>query len=732
MTAATPEAVPEDGPPSPAGGSRDTGLYCLTVVLRHHGFDISVAGLAHRYALGAEPVSAPLLLRMARESGLRARNLHLGWAGLVRLGEAFPALARLDNGNWVLIAGIVADDEAPEAVRLLDPLADRPEMLVVPGETFQARWSGEMILLKRSYRIGDPEQPFGFRWFVPELLRQRRLFADVAVAALFLYGLGLATPIFFQLIIDKVLVHNSYMTLYVLSAGIFIALVFDAVFTFLRRYLLLYATNRIDIRLATRTFAHLLSLPITFFEQASAGILVKHMQQAQRIREFLTGRLFLTLLDGLSLIVFVPVLLMYSAWLTLVVLAFALLVALVIVLLVGPFRRRLRALYEAEGQRQALLVETMHGMRTVKSLSMEPMQRRVWDDRSAQSVAMRFEVEKISTTAQSVTGLVEKLMSVAVIGLGAIAVFDSTMTIGALIAFNMLAGRVSGPLVQIVTMVHEYQEVALSVRMLGEVMNKRPERHGRTDGLRPAIAGRIEFDSVSFRYSAEANPALDDISFTVPEGSIFGVVGRSGSGKTTVTRLIQGLYPVQQGVVRIDGIDMREFDLVHLRKSIGVVLQENFLFRGTVRENIAATRPDASFEEIVEAARMAGAEEFIERLPRGFDTMLEESAENLSGGQRQRLAIARALVVNPRLLIFDEATSALDPESEAIIRQNLKRIAKGRTVIIVSHRLSTLMDANAILVIDRGRIADIGRHDQLLSRCTTYRHLWNQQMRQTS
>lgn len=732
MLAETPDAAAGDGAPAATAEGRDTGLYCLTVVLRHHGFDISVDSLTHRYALGAEAVSAALLLRMARESGLRARRLQLDWAGLARLGEAFPALALLNNGNWVLIAGVVADAEGQGAVRLLDPLAERPEALVVPEEAFRGRWSGEVVLLKRSYRIADPDQPFGFRWFVPELLRQRRLFADVAVAALFLYGLGLATPIFFQLIIDKVLVHNSYMTLYVLSGGIVVALLFDAVFTFLRRYLLLYATNRIDIRLATRTFAHLLSLPIAFFEQASAGILVKHMQQAQRIREFLTGRLFLTLLDGLSLIVFLPVLLMYSPWLTLVVLGFALLVTLAILLLIGPFRSRLRALYEAEGQRQALLVETVHGMRTVKSLSMEPVQRRIWDDRSAQSVAMRFDVEKISTTAQSVTGLVEKLMSVAVVGLGAVAVFDGTMTIGALIAFNMLAGRVSGPLVQIVTMVHEYQEVALSVRMLGEVMNRRPERHGRTDGLRPAIKGRVEFENVSFRYSADADPALDNISFTVPEGSVFGVVGRSGSGKTTVTRLIQGLYPVQQGVVRLDGVDMREFDLVHLRKAIGVVLQENFLFRGTVRENIAAARPGASFEEIVEAARMAGAEEFIERMPRGFDSMLEESAENLSGGQRQRLAIARALVTNPRLLIFDEATSALDPESEAIIRQNLRRIAEGRTVIIVSHRLSTLMDANAILVIDRGRIADIGRHDQLLSRCTTYRHLWTQQTRQSA
>lgn len=737
MIASAPEVpaseapAPDDTLP-PSRGTRDTGLLCLVVVLRHHGLDISAEGLAHRYAIGDEAVSPSQILRMAKESGLRARQVRLDWAGLTRLGEAYPALARLENGNWVLIAGVVTGEDGQDAVRLLDPLAERPEMLVVPQATFRQRWSGSLILLKRSYRIADPDQPFGFRWFIPELLRQRRLFADVAVAALFLYALGLATPIFFQLIIDKVLVHDSYMTLYVLSAGIIIALLFDATFTFLRRYLLLYATNRIDIRLATQTFAHLLSLPITFFEQSSAGILVKHMQQASRIREFLTGRLFLTLLDGLSLLVFLPVLLMYSLELTLVVLGFAVLVTVVIALLVGPFRRRLRALYEAEGQRQALLVETVHGMRTVKALSMEPLQRRVWDDRSAQSVTTRFNVEKISTAAQSVTGLVEKLMGVAVIGLGAMAVFDGTLTIGALVAFNMLAGRVSGPLVQIVTMVHEYQEVALSVRMLGEVMNRKPERHGRTDGLRPPIKGRIEFENVSFRYSPDAAPALDAVSFTVEEGTVFGVVGRSGSGKTTVTRLIQGLYPVQQGLLRFDGVDIREFDLVHLRKAIGVVLQENFLFRGTVRENIAATKPDATFDEIVEAARMAGAEEFIERLPRGFDTLLEENAENLSGGQKQRLAIARALVTNPRLLIFDEATSALDPESEAIIRQNLKRIAEGRTVIIVSHRLSTLVDANAILVIDRGRIADIGRHDQLLSRCTTYWSLWAQQTRQSA
>ncbi len=708
-----------------------TNLHCLALVARHHGVDLSPERLQHDYAVDERPVETRQLLRMAKDAGLRARQIKLSWTSLLQLGEAFPVLAELDNGNWVVIAGPAMGEEEAK-IRVLDPLAERPDFILLNQEQFIRSWRGSVVMMKRNFGINDADQPFGFRWFIPEIIKQRSFFRDVALAAIVLYGLGLMTPIFFQLVIDKVLVHQSYATLTVLTIGIAIALVFDAAFSFLRRYLLLYATNRIDIRVATRTFGHLLNLPIALFEQASAGVLVKHMQQTGRIREFLTGRLFLTLLDGVSLLVFIPILLLYSVKLTLVVIGFAALVGLVVMLLVGPFQRRLQALYKAEGDRQALLVETVHGMRTVKSLALEPRQRRAWDDYSAQSISVRFRVEKISTAAQSMTGLLEKLMSVAIIGLGALDVFNGAMTIGALVAFNMLAGRVSGPLVQIVTMVHEYQEVALSVRMLGEIMNQRPEQAGRGRGIRPHLRGNIEFDKVTFRYGPDGPPALDDVSFSIPAGSVFGVVGKSGSGKTTITRLIQGLYQNQQGIVRMDGYDSREIDLVHLRTSTGVVLQDNFLFRGTVRENIAAAKPDASIEEIMEAARIAGAEEFIERLPRGFDTMLEENASNLSGGQKQRLAIARALITDPKLLILDEATSALDPDSETIIRQNLSQIAAGRTVVIVSHRLSTLVDADAILVVERGKIADIGRHDQLVTRCMTYRHLWSQQMRQVA
>jgi ATP-binding cassette, subfamily B, bacterial HlyB/CyaB len=708
-----------------------TALDCLSKIAAHHSVDLPVERLLHSYALDGTAVSANLLLRMAKDAGLRAQNIHMDWGALFRLGEAYPALVPLINGNWIVVLEAGHGSDGVESVRVFDPLAERQnEAFIVDKDLFCSRWNGEVVLIKREHASSDGRRVFGLRWFVPELLRQWRLFADVAVAAILLYALGLALPIFFQLVIDKVLVHESFTTLYVLAAGATAALIFEAIFNFLRRYLLLYATNKVDIRVATKTFGHLLGLPVTFFEHISAGVLVKHMQQAARIREFLTGRLFLTTLDLLSLFVFVPVLALYSIKLTCVVLAFTAASGLVVASLMGPFRRRLYELYQAEGARQALLVETVHGMRTVKSLAMEPRQGRVWDDRCAQSVSMRFGVEKISAGAQAVTGLFEKMMTLGIIALGALDVFSGAMTIGALVAFNMLAGRVSGPLVQLVTMVHEYQEVALSVKMLGEVMTQKPERDDNRAGLMPEFLGRVEFENVSFRYGTEGAPALDDVSFSIDPGTVFGIVGRSGSGKTTLTRLISGMYPVQQGLLRIDGYDCRELDLIHLRRNLGIVLQDNFLFRGTVRDNIACVKRDATFAEVVRAAQLAGADEFIERLPRGFDTMLEENGSNLSGGQKQRLAIARALIVNPRILILDEATSSLDSESEMIIRRNLRRMAEGRTVIIVSHRLSMLSDANQILVIDRGRIVDVDRHDRLLSKCTIYRLLWTQQMKQ--
>ncbi|WP_374361094.1 peptidase domain-containing ABC transporter [Pseudoduganella danionis] len=701
-----------------------TAIQCLTAIAQHHGLQINPERLIDDYALRAEEPGNSLLLRIASEIGLKAKVDKLSWERLQAQEGVFPLMARLNDGKMVIIVGVRAEQQE---LALLNPTDAHASVVHLARAEFERQWDGEVVFLKRQHKLSDPNQPFSLLWFIPEILKQKAAFRDIFIAAIAMQLLSLASPIFFQLVIDKVLTHQSQTTLWVLAAGIVLALLFDTAFGYLRQTLTLAASNKIDMRLTRRTFSHLLSLPIDFFETTSAGVVTRHMQQLEKIRSFLTGRMFFTALDLITLLVFVPILFSYSFKLAMIVLVFTLLIAAIVMAMVPTFQRRLNALYAAEGQRQAMLVETIHGMRTVKALAIEPAQRRVWDQRSAEAITMHFRVGQISIAGNSVTDFLGKLLPVTIIVIGAQEVFDSTLSVGALIAFQMLAGRVTGPLISIVGLVNEYQETALSVRMLGEVMNRAPEGRAGANGLRPVLRGAISFDAVTFRYPGAQALALDKASFQIEPGTVVGIVGRSGSGKTTLTKLIQGLYNVQEGIVRFDGIDAREIELSHLRRQIGVVLQENFLFRGTVRENLSATKPDATFEELVEAAVAAGADEFIERLPMGYDTVLEENASNLSGGQKQRLSIARTLVAKPRLLILDEAASALDPESEAIFIRNLGKIAVGRTVIMISHRLSTLVNADKIMVMHQGRLMDSGRHAELLTRSETYQHLWNQQ-----
>lgn len=707
-----------------------SALRALILIARHQGLDLSLEGLVHQYALEEAEPDVKTLVRIAGEQGFKAKARVLDFQGLKKAGAAFPMLARLRDGRSVILAGLRQyDDAGGERLDFIDPLRLPIRRASWDRAEAEAAWGGTAILLKRKHALSDESQPFGFRWFIPEVLRQKKTFIDVAAAAVMLYLLALALPIYFQIVIDKVLTHHSMSTLQALSLGMIAVIIFDAAFQFLRGYLLLYATTKIDIRVATKTFAKLVSLPLMFFGRSHAGVLIKHMQQADKIREFLTGKLFLTLLDGTALFVFIPVLALYSGVLTALVIGFSLLLAIFLAFLIPYFKRRLLLLYNAEGERQSFLVETIRGMETVKSLSLEPVQRKKWDEKAARAVAMHFNVGKISTSATAGIGFLEKLMSLAIPWMGVYLVFEHKMTVGALIAFQMLASRVTQPLVQIVSLIHEYQEKALSVEMLAHIMNEPSERGQARGGVRPDIIGDVEFDHVTFRYIPTGLPAVADVSVRFPAGKMVGVVGRSGSGKSTLARLVQGLYNAESGVVKIDGYDVREIDLAHLRRLIGVVLQENFLFHGTVRENIGVTRPSAGMNEIAWAANLSGADEFIRRLPHGYDTVLEENGSNLSGGQRQRLAIARALLARPRILIFDEATSALDAESEEIIQDNLERIAKNRTTIIISHRLSMLAASDLIVVMDQGRIVDCAPHEALLVRCTIYRDLWNSQNR---
>ena len=434
------------------------------------------------------------------------------------------------------------------------------------------------------------------------------------------------------------------------------------------------------------------------------------------------------MLEATSLFVFLPFLFFYSFKLTGLVLVFTLLIALVILLLISPFKRRLNALYDAEGNRQAMLVETINGMPTVKAMAIEPLLRNRWEEKVARAISMQFRVGKISITAKALTQFLERLMTIMLIWVGAGQVFDGTITIGALIAFQMLAGRVTSPLVRLVGLIHQYQEAALSVEKLGAVMNARPEWGVDRHGARTSLRGDIVLDSVRFRYGPDLPDVLKEISLTIPAGSTLGIVGPSGSGKTTLTRMLQKVCFPSSGTIRINNCYLNELDTAHLRRNLGVVLQESFLFRATVADNIRAGQAGATRQQIIEAAILAGADEFIVHLPQGYDTMLEEGASNLSGGQRQRLAIARALLTSPEILILDEATSSLDPESERIIRDNLERISRGRTVLMVSHRLSMICRADAILVLQKGQVVGYGKHDDLLASCGLYQSLWKQQM----
>lgn len=719
-----------------AADGRHTLLYCLVSICRHHNLDADVRRLLHEYAVEEEP-SSDLLLKMADDLGLHGHKGRISRKRLPKLEHTFPCVALTPEGKGVVICGLretpseveASTEAAPLQIAVWDPApvqGQSPGITWVPEEDFDNKFSGEALLFKRRFSLTDENQPFGLLWFIPEFIRQKKLLAEVTLAVLAISAIGLVTPLFFQLVVDKVLVHQSYTTLTVLGTAVCIALLFNALLEFLQNYLLIFATNRIDIRLATKTYRKLLNLPVDFYERISSGVLIKHMQQTEKIRQFLSGSLFFSLLELLSLLVFLPVLFRYSGMLTGVVLLFTFLMALVIAGLIKPFQRRLEELYQAEGKRQGMLVETIHGVRTVKSLALEPVLQRKWNDTAAYAISRYFNVAKISMTARTLSHWLERLMSVCIIWAGAMAVFDGELTVGALIAFNMLAGRVTGPLVHIVGLVHEYQQTSLSVRMLGVVMNTKDEQVG--GGIRQELRGEIAFENIRFQYLPDAPPAIRDFSYTIRPGTTVGLVGRSGSGKTTLTKLLQGLYPLQQGIIKYDGIDIREIDRSHLRSHIGIVLQDNYFFHGTIRENLTLTKKDATMEEVIYAARIAGAEEFIQNLPRGYDSVLEENASNLSGGQRQRLAIARALLPNPRILIFDEATSALDPESETLIRRHLKQIARNRTVFIISHRLSILCRADDIIVLEKGCLLEHGTHQQLMQTGGLYADFWKQQM----
>jgi ATP-binding cassette, subfamily B, bacterial HlyB/CyaB len=720
---AEPAAAPSEGarPPAPA----DSGLMALAMIAAYYRIAADPAQLRHQLALVGRNADASDLVRGANLlqlksrilTGLRAKRLDV---------IPYPAILGLKSGGYAIIAAAPARGR----VRLVDPGSRNGATM--PIAEAEALSSGEVVLITRRLAgAGASPVAFGFRWFLPSIARYRRPLAQVAVASLFVQAFALLTPIFFQLVVDKVLVHKGVSTLTVIIVGMLGLGVFDALLQFLRSYTLSHTTNRIDVELGRRLFHHLFRLPLSYFETRAAGQTVARVRELETIRSFLTGQGLTSLLDLVFTVIFFAVMFLYSTKLTLIVIGSIPLYALVAAAIRPPLRERINEKFNAGARSQQFLVESIVGAQTLKAASVEPIMQAQWEERLAAYVGASFDAGVLGSAGQGVIQYISKATTALILFLGAEAVMSGEMTVGELIAFNMIAGQIVQPILRLSQLWQDFQQVQVSVARLGDILNAPPEPTPLNLLTLPPPSGAIELRGVTLRYRADAPEALRNVSLAIAPGEVIGVVGPSGSGKSTLTKAVQRLYSPQGGQILLDGVDIAQLDPGWLRSQIGVVLQENMLFNRTIHENIALGDPAMPRALVMQAARLAGAEEFIAQLPQGYDTMIEERGANLSGGQRQRIAIARALATNPRILILDEATSALDYESERIIQRNMRAIVRGRTVIIIAHRLAAVRDCDRIVGIEKGEIVETGTHEQLLKRPGgLYARLWALQSEQ--
>ncbi len=697
----------------------DTGLLSFVTIANFHGINADPAQLSHVFAIGSEGANDSDIVKAARSLKLKARVASMTYEKLLKM--PLPAIGKAKDGTYFVIAKV----DANQALVLFSGQASRPKIIKV--DKFKELWSGRIILCsprfwKEEYHV------FGFKWFLPVIRKYKRPLIDVLVAAFTLQVLGLFSPIVMQVVIDKVLTHHSYSTLDVLVVALIAIALFETFMTIAKNYIFTNTTSKLDVILGARLFRHLFNLPLAYFEARRVGDTVARVRELENIRQFLTGQPLTALLDTLFIVVYIVVMFIYSPLLTGIVLG-SLVAYVILSAIVTPlFRQRLDERFNAGAESQSYLVESVSGAQTVKSLALEPKAQKKWEGLLANYTRTSYKTAILSGNSGAIGQLIQKIADLGILWFGAHLVIDGNISVGQLVAFRMLSGRVSGPVLRLVQMWQEFQQTGISIQRLGDIFNARPEPTVDATKTRlPMIEGRIRFEGVRFRYRPDAAEVIRDISFDIESGTVLGIVGRSGSGKSTLSKLIQRLYIPETGKILIDGVDIALADPAWLRRQIGIVLQENFLFNASIRENIAAQNPTVSTERIIQMAKIAGAHDFIMELPDAYDTMVGEHGTGLSGGQVQRIAIARALLNNPRILILDEATSALDYESESIIQRNLKLICEGRTVIIIAHRLSTLKDATKIMALDKGQVMEYDTPDELIKQKGLFYHLRSQQ-----
>jgi len=687
------------------------------MLLRFQGLGVELEQIRHQF--GATPIGIPEMLRCAKGFGLKARSLTTKWARLAN--TPLPGIAVLRDGGF-LILGKAGDDK----IIVQAPNSPRPTMMT--RAELEAVWDGRVLLMTKRAALTDLARRFDITWFLGAIHKYRRLLSEVLLASFFLQLFALVSPLFFQVVIDKVLVHRSMSTLDVLMIGLVAIALFETILGILRTYLFAHTTNRIDVELGARLFRHLLQLPIGYFQARRVGDSVARVRELENIRNFLTSSALTLVIDLFFSFVFLAVMYFYSPLLTWIVLASFPFYIAISAGATPLFRQRLDEKFQRGAENQAFLVESVTGVETLKAMAVEPQMQRRWEEQLAGYVAASFRVIRLGNTASQTVQFISKVVTAGILYFGAKLVIDGQLTVGELVAFNLLAGRVSAPVLRLAQMWQDFHQARLSVARLGDILNTPAEpvyKPGRT--ALPAIRGDVTFEHVSFRYRIDGPEVLHDVSLNVPTGQLVGIVGPSGSGKSTLAKLVQRLYVPESGRMLVDGIDLAQIDPAWLRRQIGIVLQENVLFNRSVRDNIALADPAMPTERVIAAAKLAGAHDFVLELPEGYDTIGGERGSSLSGGQRQRLAIARALISDPRILIFDEATSALDYESERIVQESMAQIARGRTVFVIAHRLSALRMADRIITIERGRLIEDGTHDQLIKTGGRYATLYRLQ-----
>ncbi|MBU1059233.1 MAG: type I secretion system permease/ATPase [Proteobacteria bacterium] len=693
----------------------NSGLLCFEVVARINQVDVDLRAVAREFAVSADEITPAELLRIAKRKGFKAKRKALTFTEISG-NYPLPALAHCRDNSFLVLLRI--DPEAKK-VLIFSPVSQKAEERTFTE--FQDQCDNDFIIIK--HKMMSSQVAFGFKWFLAEMSRYKRIIGEVLLGSFVVQLFGLVTPLFTQVILDKVIVHRSMTTLDVLAVAFLAVTCFELLLNISRNYIFIHTASKLDAKLGAKLFHHLLALPVVYFENRKVGNITARVRELDTIREFITNKAVSVVIDSFFSLAFVAVMLLYSIKLTLIVLGFVTVIGLIYLFITPELRRRLEEKFQMAASSNSYLVEAITGVQTVKSLAVEGSMQKRWEDHLGKYVRASFRLGNMANISGAVAGSLQKLMTITVLFVGVKLVLTNDLTIGQLIAFQMFAGQFSGPVLRLVNLWNEFQQALLSVDRLGDILNHPVEVATDKAITLPQLHGSIRFDNVSFRYGPSSPNVVEQVSFEIKQGMSVGLVGRSGSGKSTIAKLLQRLYVANEGAIYIDDIDIRHMNPMWLRNKIGVVLQENYLFSGTIRENIALPKQDAAMELIIQAAHIAGAHEFISQLPAGYDTVVGERGSSLSGGQRQRIAIARALITAPRILIFDEATSALDYESEKIINANLVNIKKGRTTFLIAHRLSTIAACDLILAMDKGKIVERGTHAALLAKRGYYHHL---------